>query len=642
MALIKLQFTPGVNRDQTNYSNEGGWYACDKVRFRSGYPEKIGGWVKSTSNQFYGVCRQMWNWYTTYGDNFLALGTNNKVYIEAGGYFNDITPLRATTPTMTSPNTNNCISTVYLSTTVTINLGTAHNALTGSFVTIAGATAVGGVTAATLNANYQITVTSSTAFTIVVPTAATSTVASSGGTGITISFEIETGNAIATLGYGWGAGTWGRGGWGLGSTAGPIVLPQQDWWFDNFDNDLAMNIRNGTPYYWERGAVLDPAGALSTRAISLADYATAQGYTAASVPVQVMQLLVSQQEKILIAFGAVPYGSTSTADFDPLLIRWADQDNPGQWTPAVGNAAGFLRVSRGSRIIRALPTRQEVLVFTDTHLFTLQFLATTDVFGLQEYADNISIIAPRAAISAANITYWMGQDKFYAYTGRVETLPCTLRNHVFNNINLDQTAQIVCGTNEQWNEVWWFYPTADSDWNNAYVVYNHLEKIWYYGTMERTAWLDTPLRHFPQAANTSPDVITVPSTQGYLYSHEDGINDDLIPMPSYIQSNDFDMQEGDELMLINRVIPDVGFNGSTATAPSVTMQIKPRNFPGSAYKVNAANSRSVIETTVDEYTEQVFIRARARQMAFKISSSDLDVQWQLGAPRLDARKDGKR
>jgi hypothetical protein len=355
-----------------------------------------------------------------------------------------------------------------------------------------------------------------------------------------------------------------------------------------------------------------------------------------------MQILVSQQDKHVIAFGAVPYGLTSVSDFDPLLIRWSDQDNPGQWTPTATNSAGFQRVSRGSRIIRALPTRQEILVFTDTHLFTLQFLGTTDVFGLQEYADNVSIIAPRAAISAANITYWMGQDKFYAYTGRVETLPCTLRNHVFNNINIEQSAQIVCGTNEQWNEIWWFYPTADSNWNNAYVVYNHLEKIWYYGTIERSAWLDTPLRHFPQAANTSSAAVDVPSTQGYLYNHEDGINDDAVAMYSYIESNDFDMQEGDELMLTKRIIPDVGFNGSTATAPSVTMQIKTRNFPGSAYGTNPANSKPVIEATVGQYTEQVFIRARARQMAFKISSENLGVQWQLGAPRLDARKDGRR
>jgi hypothetical protein len=653
MALIKLQFTPGVNRDQTNYSNEGGWYACDKIRFRSGYPEKIGGWQKATTNQFYGVCRQMWNWFTTYGDDFLALGTNNKVYIEAGGYYNDITPLRASVPVLSSPNTNNCISTVDLSTTVTISLGTAHNAVTGSFVTIAGATAVGGIAAADLNANHQITVTSSTAFTIVVPTAATSTVPSSGGTGITISFEIEPGYAIPTYGYGWGTGVWGGyipatptvpapRPWGLGSTTGPIILPQEDWWFDNIDNDLVMNIRNGTPYYWQRGGSTDPTGSLSTRAITLAAYATSAGYTATSVPSKVMQILVSQQDKHVIAFGAVPYGLTSVSDFDPLLIRWSDQDNPGQWTPTATNSAGFQRVSRGSRIIRALPTRQEILVFTDTHLFTLQFLGTTDVFGLQEYADNVSIIAPRAAISAANITYWMGQDKFYAYTGRVETLPCTLRNHVFNNINIEQSAQIVCGTNEQWNEIWWFYPTADSNWNNAYVVYNHLEKIWYYGTIERSAWLDTPLRHFPQSANTSSAAVDVPSTQGYLYNHEDGINDDAVAMYSYIESNDFDMQEGDELMLTKRIIPDVGFNGSTATAPSVTMQIKTRNFPGSAYGTNPANSKPVIEATVGQYTEQVFIRARARQMAFKISSENLGVQWQLGAPRLDARKDGRR
>lgn len=642
MALIKLQFTPGVNRDQTNYSNEGGWYACDKIRFRSGYPEKIGGWTKGTTNQFYGVCRQMWNWYTTFGDDFLALGTNNKVYIEAGGYFNDITPLRAVVPTLSSPNTNNCISTVISSTTVTVSLGTSHNALTGSFVTIAGATAVGGVTAATLNQNYQITVTSSTAFTITVPTAATSTVSSAGGTGITIKFEIEPGNATPTYGYGWGTGTWSRGEWGLGSTDGPILLPQEDWWFDNLDNDLVMNVRNGTAYYWQRGTSSDPSSSLATRAITLAAYATSQGYSSTAVPLQTMQVLVSQQDRHLVAFGATPYGSTTVAEYDPLLIRWSDQDNPGQWTPTVTNSAGFQRVSRGSRIVRALATRQEILVFTDTHLYTLQFTGTTDVFSLQEYADNISIISPRAAISAANITYWMGQDKFYIYTGRVETLPCTLRNHVFNNINLTQSAQIICGTNEQWNEVWWFYPTADSDWNNAYVIYNHLEKIWYYGSIERTAWLDTPLRHWPQAANTSSAAITEPSTKGYIYNHEDGLDADSVAMPAYIQSNDFDMGEGEQLMLTRRIIPDVGFTWSTATNPTVTMQIKPRNFPGSAYKVNTANAQPVIETTVDQYTEQVFIRARARQMAFKISSSDLGVQWQLGAPRLDARQDGKR
>ena len=352
---------------------------------------------------------------------------------------------------------------------------------------------------------------------------------------------------------------------------------------------------------------------------------------------QVMQLLVSQQDRHLIAFGAVPFGSTSTADFDPLLIRWADQDTPGDWTPTITNSAGDLRVSRGSRIVRALPTRQEILVWTDSHLFTMQFLGTTDVFALQEYADNISIMSPRAMASASNITYWMGQDKFYAYTGRVETLPCTLRNHVFTNFNYDQSDQVICGTNEQWNEVWWFYPTANSNYNDAYVVYNHLERIWYYGTLARTAWLDTPLRNYPQAANTEGG-----TTTGYLYSHENGIDADGAPMDSYIQSSDFDLDDGDQFMLTRRILPDLQFDGSTAATPEATLQIRPRNFPGSAFYSDAADTQRVIESSVGRYTDQVFVRARARQMAIKVRSQNLGVQWQLGAPRLDVRPDGRR
>jgi hypothetical protein len=350
-----------------------------------------------------------------------------------------------------------------------------------------------------------------------------------------------------------------------------------------------------------------------------------------------MQLMVSQQDKHLLAFGAVPYGSTSTSDFDPLLIRWASQDSPGDWTPTVTNSSGFLRVSRGSRIVRGLSTRQEVLVWTDSHLYALQFLGTTDVFGLQEYADNISVASPRCMITAANIVYWMGQDKFYAYTGRVETLPCTLRDHVFMNINFNQADQIVCGTNEQWNEVWWFYPTEDSTWNNAYVVYNYLDKVWYYGSIERTAWLDTPLRHWPQAANTPEN-----ATSGYIYNHEDGIDDDGVPMEAYIQSNDFDLDDGEQFMLTRRIIPDIDFSGSIATAPEVTLEVKSRNFPGNAFNTNTDDTARVIQTSVGAYTGQVFLRTRARQMALKVTSNTLGSQWQLGSPRLDVRQDGKR
>ena len=636
MPFIKLQFKPGVNRDQTDYSNEGGWWECDKVRFRSGYPEKLGGWVKYTPFSFIGYCRQMWNWVTTYSDDLLALGTNEKVYIETGGYFYDITPLRATNPSLVSPSTDNCIFTTSGSKTVTVTTTTNSNAVLGNYADISGVSgAVGGIPASELNASHKIIqVNSSSSFDIEVATSATSTVTGGGGTAITVSFEINTGYAITTFGYGWGVGTWGRLAWGLGGGA-PVALPQQDWWFDNLDNDLVMNVRNGPIYYWARGSTVSPQTALNTRAVTLASLAGPAGYDANAVPVKVMQVLVSQQDKHLIAFGAVPFGSTNPDDFDPLLIRWSDQDIPEQWTPTPTNSAGFLRVSRGSKIVRALPTRQEILVWTDSHLYTLQFLGTTDVFGLQEYADNISIASPRAMATAANVTYWMGQDKFYAYTGRVETLPCTLRNHVFNNINMNQFDQIVCGTNEQWNEVWWFYPTADSDYNNAYVVYNHLEKIWYYGTMERTAWLDTPLRHFPSGANTVGGTNT-----GYLYNHEDGLNDDTDPMVSYILSSDFDLDDGDQFMLMRRLVPDISFSGSTATTPQVEVELQKRNFPGET--LEAGELATVVRTSVTTFTPQVFIRARARQMAFKIYSDGLDTQWQLGAPRIDARSDGRR
>ena len=642
MPFIKLQFRPGVNRDQTDYTGEGGWYACDKIRFRSGFPEKIGGWVKSSANSFLGTCRQMWSWITTFSDDFLAVGTNLKLYIQngTGGQFYDITPLRATTPTYTGANTTNSIYTVNGSKTVTVTLAVNPGATAGNYADISGATAVGGIPASELNTTHLIATagTPANSFTFTTTTAATSTVTGGGGAGITVSFEIDTGYASATEGYGWGTSTWGRSTWGSSSTT-PILLPQRDWFLDNFDNDLVANIRNGAPYWWERGTTTDPSTALSTRAISLATYAastTGGGFDPTVVPTKVMQLMVSQQDKHLLAFGS-DYGSGSAEPFDPLLIRWASQDSPGEWGPTVTNSAGFLRVSRGSRIVRALSTRQEILIWTDSNLYTLQYLGTTDVFGLQEYSDNISIASPRSMITAANIVYWMGQDKFYAYTGRVETLPCTLRNHVFMNINFSQSDQIICGTNEQWNEVWWFYPTANSQWNDAYVVYNYLDKVWYYGSMERTAWLDTPLRHWPQAADTPRN-----STTGYVYNHEDGIDADGSIMEAYIQSNDFDIEDGEHFMLTRRMIPDIDFSESTASSPEVTLEIKSRNFPGNAFNTNTDDTARVIQTAVDAYTGQIFIRTRARQMALKVISNTLGTQWQLGSPRLDARPDGMR
>jgi hypothetical protein len=643
MPFLKLRFRPGINRDTTNYANEGGWYECDKIRFFSNYPQKIGGWVETTSERFIGTCRQFWNWITSYTDNLLAVGTNQKVYIEVGSQFYDINPLRETFTTSSTPSSDNCIDTTNGSTTVIVNI-IGHGCLTGDYVTISGVTGdPGGVPDAEINAEHVVTLVDPDNFTFVVTTAATSTTSNQGGTAIVVECQIHPGFASVTAGYGWGTGAWdGSYGWGLASPL-PVFLPQRDWWFDNFDNDLVMNIRadttgagvavGGPIYYWERGTSVNPTGALNTRAVLLSSLPGAT-----DVPESVMQILISQNDKHLLAFGCQPYAGSS-GDFDPLLIRWASQDDPVMWEPLSTNTAGFIRVSRGSRIVRALATRQEILVFTDTHLYTLQFLGTADVFGLQEYADNISIMGPRATISANNITYWMGLDKFYMYDGRVRTLPCTLREYVFKDINFAQSDQVICGTNEGFNEVWWFYPSGNSNWVDRYVIYNHLDQVWYYGQLGRTAWLDVASRNLPVAAYTDAN-----QAPGILYTHEQGIDDAGLPMASFIQSSDFDITDnsGETFMLTRRMIPDINFNSSTAVAPEVTLTVRPRNFPGSNFQNDPSDSQRVISTSVNNFTDQVFVRARARQMALKVSSADLGVQWQLGNPRIDVRSDGKQ
>lgn len=742
--LKKIVLRPGINRDTTNYANEGGYYECDKVRFYSGFPQKIGGWVEATTERFIGTCRQLWNWVTSYSDNFLAVGTDQKVYIEVGGLFYDITPIRSplASPdeeyTFKTPTTDNCIDTTNGSTTVNINI-TAHGCLVGDYITIAGATDVGGIPSAILNAEHTVTsVTDANNFTITVSTAATSTVSNGGGTVIFVGCQIHPGFPLQTAGYGWGTGGFGGTtglstmgtftvtiaspavltfaaytpadntviilsttgalptglsagvsyyvvgasgntcnlapilpngsagavinttgtqsgthsaqlvasptGWGLASPV-PVNLPQRDWFFDNFDNDLVMNIRaittgsgiasGGPIYYWVRDTAANPQASLNVRAVLLSGL-TLDGVAPADVPDSAYQILVSQNDKHLLAFGCQPYAG-SVGDFDPLLIRWATQDQPNVWTPLLTNSAGFIRVSRGSRIVRALPTKQEIVVFTDTHLYSFQFLGTIEVFGLQELADNISIMSPRSCISVNNVTYWMGLDKFYAYDGRVQTLPCTLREYVFKDINYNQADQVICGTNEGYNEVWWFYCSANSNWVDRYVIYNHLDRIWYYGNLTRTAWLDVSSRDFPTAVSTDEN-----QNPGILYTHEVGVNDNTLPLEAFIQSSDFDIEDGDKLMLTKRVIPDINFSGSTANDPEVTMGVRSRNFPGSTFTNNALNEKPVIQTTVDQYTEQVFIRTRGRQMAIRISSDGLGVQWQLGAPRLDAQPDGKR
>lgn len=654
MPLQKLTFKPGINRDITNYANEGGWYECDKIRFRSGFPQKLGGWSKSIATPLIGRAYQLFGWTTTFSDNFLAIGTNKRVYIEVGTQIYNITPIRAT---LVSPQTDNCLTFTQGSTTVLVTI-TGHGITSGEYVTIAGAAGtldpnfIADVPISEINKEHLVTVLSANTFTFEVQTPANigigwglgdwgdelwglgepATVFIGGGNNITIYLEILAGNPITVSGYGWGTDGWSRSFWGSSGTE-PVNLPQTDWWFDNFDNDLVMNIRNGAIYYWQRGGFNNPLSALSTRAVLLSSL-TIDSVAPSDVPATAMQVLLSQNDKHLLAFGCTPYGGGS---FDPLLIRWASQDQPNVWTPTTTNSAGFLRVSRGSKIVRALPTRQEIVVWTDTNLYSLQFLGTTDVFSLQELASNISIISPRSVVTVNNIVYWMGLDKFFAYSGRIETLPCTLVDHVFKNINLGQADQIVCGSNQEWNEIWWFYPSLDSNYNDSYVVYNYQENVWYYGTIDRTAWLDSPLRRYPQAIQADSDV-----EHCYLMNHEIGNDADGQPIDSYIQSSDIDLEDGTNFVLVNRLLPDVNFKNSHSETPELTLSVLPRNFPGSGYSTSPDDSKRVIQTTVNQYTDQVFIRARARQMALKIQSENLGVHWSLGAVRMDGRTDGKR
>jgi hypothetical protein len=647
MPLQKLLLRPGVNRESTSLANEGTWFEMDKVRFRSGYPEKIGGWTLDTgtadaalqppAGSYWGVARSLWNWVTLSGFNLMGVGTNLKYYIQqtAGGDFYDITPIRLSTAVAA-----NAFTTVNGSTTVVIN-NAGYNGQTGDFVTISGVVgAINGIPAAALNREFRITYIDSSKYSITVSAPATS----SGTTGAAnFAYQVSVGGEIFTVGVGWGAGGWGGDsagtltGWGEAAPAGlGIGIQMRLWSQDNYGQDLLINPRGGALYLWKVNA----SPSIYDRAVLLSSTSPAPYTTDTSCPSVANAVAVSDASRFVIAFGCNDYGS---ADQDPLLIRWSDQENYAVWAPAATNQAGSYRLSTGSSIVAHQQTRQEILVWTDAAVYSMQYLGPPFVWGFQILGDNVSIAGPNVTATASNITYWMGLDKFYMYSGRVETLYCPLRQYIFGDINLQQQYQFFAGTNEGFNEIWWFYCSANSTAIDRYVVYNHLEKIWSYGNLARTAWLDTPLRDFPSAAGYN----------GQLIYHEDGVNDGTTnppsPISSYIQSADANIGDGHNYGFVWRMIPDVTFDGSTVNNPSVTMTLKPRQNPGANYSAAATptvtstqNYQAQRNYTVQQFTEIVYVRVRGRQMAFRISSDGLGVQWQLGVPSLDIRPDGRR
>jgi hypothetical protein len=627
MPLQKLQFRPGVNREGTTLSNEGGWFDCDKIRFRSGYPEKIGGWAALSYNTFLGVCRSLWNWVTLRQYNLLGVGTNLKFYVEDGGDYYDITPIRETNSNSTSPGS---ITLTASGTTLTVSDSNADSLQVSDFVTIAGANTIGGVN---VNGEYQIqTVTSGTTYTV---TLATSTSGSVSNAGISIAYQINTGFDIYTIGTGWGSGPWSRGTWGSGYTTG-FGLQLRLWSQANFGERLLFSPRGSALYVWDPGSGATPA--YGTRGTAV---------TGTDCPSKINQIMVSDTSRITIAFGCNDYGAYDTTPQDPLLIRWSEQESYTGWTPAITNQAGSYRLSHGSEIVGALQTRQEIIVWTDASIYSMQYLGPPLVYGFILLADNISIVSPNAMATAAGVVYWMGVDKFYIYSGRVETLPCSVRQFIFNDINRDQEAQFNAGTNEGYSEVWWNYCSKNSTVIDRYVIFNYLDRVWYYGTLDRTAWLDSPLRQFPMAA-TPGNIIVY-----HEAAVDDGSTNPPSPINAYIQSSDFDIGDGHNYGYVWRMIPDITFDGSDTTGatsdkPFVQFTVRPKQNPGSNYgtalspTVTSAQSYAGQTTyNVQQFTEIVYSRVRGRQMAFKIESNSIGTQWQLGVPRIDVRPDGR-
>jgi hypothetical protein len=700
MPLKKIVFKPGINRENTRYTNENGWYESDKVRFRQGTPEKIGGWVRLSANTFAGVCRSLWNWATLGYQNLMGVGTNVKFYIENGGAYYDITPI-SVARTLTNPFTTDGTTTV----AVTDALG---GYIDGGYVTFSGATAVGGQI---ISGEYQINLISTTSYSITIASPAT---AATGGGTVSAVYQIAPGPAIVAPQTGWGSGAWSSGVWGDSeSSSDPLRL----WSQGNFGEDLLYGPRGGPIYYWDAsiGYVaptvtisiaspalvstslnlpdltaitlqttgnlptgLTPGTIYYTRFVSLTTFNLSATPTGAlitttgtqsgtqsisprgidltlmggslSAPVSQNYFLVSDVSRFVICFGTNDYLSSV---FNPMLIRWSDQENALDWVPSATTQAGSVTLSHGSEIVTALQSRQEILVWTDSALYSLQYLGAPIVWGTQLQGDNISIISPNAAAVASGVTYWMGVDKFYKYDGRISTLRCDLRRYIYSDINLTQADQIFSGTNEGFNEVWFFYCSENSNVVDRYVVYNYTENngegVWYYGSLERTAWIDSGLRNYPIAATYVNNLVT----------HENGVDDgtlaDPVGISASITSAQFDIDDGNNMAFSWRMLPDLTFNGSTdGTTPSLTMQLLPLKNSGSGYNnpksvggVNT-NAEATITATqsypidLDTYNGQVNIRVRARQMAMKIASTQLGTQWQLGSPRIELRTDGRR
>lgn len=631
MPLTKLAYRPGINKESTSYANEGSWYDCDKVRFRLGFPEKIGGWIRLSATNFLGSARDLHSFVALDGTGYIGVGTHLKYYIVEGGAYNDITPIRLTTSAgdVTFSATDG-------SSLITVD-DTDHGAIENDFVTFSGAVSLGGtITAPVLNQEYQIvTVLSANSYTIEAKdiTGATVTANASdtgdGGASVVGAYQINVGLDTTVAGTGWGAGSWSRGTWGSGSSLLAVGATLRLWSADNFGEDLIINARDGGIYYWDKSTSSAPFA----RAVALDSLAGAD----AGTPTIAKQVLVSDNDRHVIVFGCDPVNNIGTQD--PLLIRFSDQENITTWTPTATNTAGDLRIGSGTRIVCAVETRQQVLVFTDVSLHAMQYLGPPFTFGISQLSENTTIMSPMVAKAVDDLVFWMGIEEFYVYTGQVQKLPCTVRSYVFNDFNLTQSEKVFASLNSSFSEVTWFYPSASSDNIDRYVTYNYSEQVWTIGSLARTAWIDRGINTFPIAAGLD----------GYLYEHEVG-NDDgstmpVSPISAYIEASPIDIQDGDSYAFVRRLIPDMTFDGTTAGAGNVTanMVLKAQNFPGSNFSYSDSSSVTRSATVpVEQYTNQAHVRLRGRSIALRVESDTVGVRWRVGMPRIDIRPDGRR
>ena len=712
MPFSALKFKPGINADVTSYSNEGGYVDGNKIRFRSGFPEKIGGWVKHNSNTYQGSARRLHNWVALDGSDYLGVGTHLKYYVEEGSTFNDITPLRVTTSSgdVTFSATNG-------STTVTV-IDSAHGANENDFVTFSGADSLGGtVTASVLNAEHKIVrLISSNQYTITVSSAANGSDTGSGGSSAVGAYQINTGLNSTVGGTGWGAGQWSGTtsgalatqlnealddsetavdvddetgmttandvilvdnelmlvsntaddntmtvtrahsgtaaaehdddtlvrlavgnassdndfvGWGQASAITVSGAQIRTWSHDNFGEDLIINPRDGGLFYW------DKSSGLSGRAVELSATSTYSGEK--SVPTIAKQVLVSDQDRHVIAFGCDGLGATSSATQgngtqDPLLIRFSHQESPVDWFPTATNTAGDLRLGGGSEFVQAVETKQQILCFTNKTVHAMKFIGPPFTFGLEELSKNITIMSSKSAIAVDDAVFWMGVDTFYVYAGQTQQLPCTVRDKVFLDFNFEEKDKVHVGLNTEFGEIIWFYPTSGSSDIDAYVVYNYSEKVWYYGTLARDAWLDRGIRDLPLATGSS-----------YLYNHEIGYDDDGSAMTSYVESAPMDLGDGDKFVSIKQLIPDVTFAGSTSVNPTVSFTVKAKNYSGATYdQTGSGDTQRSSTSPIEQFTNKLDFRIRGRSFAIRVDSSELGCKYKLGTPRIDIRPDGRR